>query len=54
MASRISAAVKTIVFGNPETKSRPRTSASARPGITIALPIEILICSAVRSPIAIP
>ena len=50
MALRISSALTTIVFGRPETRSRPRISACGSSGIGNAEPIAILISSAVRSP----
>ena len=50
IALRISSAVTKIVFGSPDTKSRPRISASGSPGLGKADPIDIFICSAVLSP----
>ena len=39
IASRISAELSTTVLGSPDTRSRPRTSASPSPGTAIALPL---------------
>ena len=43
-----------IVFGNPDIRSRPRTSALNSSSTGYAEPIASLISSAVRSPIAMP
>ena len=53
-ASRVSSEVTRIVFGSPVTRSRPFTSIAFGSGFSNAVPIVILISSAVCSPIIRP
>ena len=53
-ASRISAGVRMTVFGSPDARSRPRTSALSSSRTGHADPMATLISSAVRSPTAMP
>ncbi len=50
IARRTSSAEMMIVFGRPDTRSRPRISACGSPGSGNAEPTATLISSAVRSP----
>ena len=51
-ASRISSLVATTTLGMPATRSRPLISIVSVLAVAEAVPIVILICSAVRSPIS--
>ncbi len=52
IASLISGLESRIVFGNPVTRSRPRTSAEGSSAYGQAEPTASLSCSAVRSPMS--
>ena len=54
IAARTSSGTRRMVFGSPDMRSRPRTSALNSSATAAAEPIASLISSAVRSPMAMP